>query len=50
MGINWTYCDYFTIYTYIDLLCCTPEINKMLLSTILQLKINKYIHKQTNGF
>lgn len=27
--VNWTSCDHLVIYTNIELLCCTPETNKI---------------------
>ena len=29
-NINQTYCNHFTVYAYIETLCCTPETNIML--------------------
>ena len=49
MDVNQTYCgDHFAIYTNIELLYCTPEINIMFfLSKISQLK--KKNNKETNN-
>lgn len=30
MNVNWTYCDYFSMYTNIELLHCTPETDILL--------------------
>ena len=42
MHVNWTYCaDHFAIYTNIESLCCTPEINKMLYVEYTSVKKNR---------
>lgn len=35
---NQTYCDQFVLYENIELLCCTPEANKILYTNFILIK------------
>ena len=50
-----TYCgDYFTIYTYIELLCCTPETNVIVYVNYISIKRDMFgsfgVYNNYKGF